>query len=120
MPVVAGLVGMARWEMLFCSVIEQNCLGRDWTTCQASATNIEGRKRHPLEFVQSVYVVVVVGKFRALPKAPWIGVGDGNYNLTSIAFFFTFPSYSLTPTRAECGIKPHSQSWSPNHGNGGN
>jgi hypothetical protein len=46
----------------------------------------------------------------ATPKASLIGVGDGNYNLTSIAIFFSFPSYSLTPTRAECGIKPHSQS----------
>jgi hypothetical protein len=53
------------------------------------------------------------------PKAPLIGVGDGNYNFTYNAFF-SFPHYSLTSTRAECGIKPHSQSWSSNHGNGGN
>jgi hypothetical protein len=34
--------------------------------------------------------------------------------------FFYFPYFSLTPTRAECGFKAHSQSWSPNHCNGGN
>jgi hypothetical protein len=46
-------------------------------------------------------------------------VGFGNYNFSCIATCFAFPYCSLAPTRAECGIKPHSQSWSPNHGNGG-
>jgi hypothetical protein len=50
----------------------------------------------------------------ATPKSP-IDRG-GRWQLQ---FVFAFPFVSLTPTRAQCGIKPHNQSWSPNHGNGG-
>jgi hypothetical protein len=51
----------------------------------------------------------------ATPKSP-IDRG-GRWQLQLTLHFFTFPYYPLTTTRAECGIKPHSQSWSPNHGN---
>jgi hypothetical protein len=56
----------------------------------------------------------------ATPKSPIDRGGRKQLQFYLNCIFFTFPSYSLTPTRAEFGIKPHSQSWSPNHGNGRN
>jgi hypothetical protein len=52
----------------------------------------------------------------ATPKSPIDRGGRWQIQLylyCNLFFVFTFPSYSLTPTRAEFGIKPHSQSWSP-------
>jgi hypothetical protein len=54
----------------------------------------------------------------ATPKSPTDRGREMEITIYLHGIFFTFPYHSLTPTRAECGIEPHSQSWLPNHGNG--